>query len=70
MTAGGDDDISFLFLYQSFIFSLNYGRADRSLLSIEKSELYQRASHRLYANAVVVCDKRGRNADNNGISRL
>ena len=70
VTAGGDDDISVLLAKHTLVLVFNDGSADSGFLHVSKPKLLQRVAHRLYSNALVVCDKGGGKTDDNRISAL
>ena len=70
VTAGGDDNISVLFKEHTVIFGFDLSCAESRLFDFGKAELFQCVTHRLNACAVIVCDKRGRKADPDGVARL
>ena len=70
MTAGRYDNVSYVLLEHTLVFVLNYGCTDCGLLNVGKSEALKCAAHRGNTYSVVICDKRGSKADDNGITRL
>ena len=70
MTAGGDDDISLILVYHSFIFVFNDSSAYRGLLNVKEAEFFKCAAHRVNAYSVVICNEGGCKADYNGVARL
>lgn len=52
------------------IFCLDYCCADSGLLGVEKAELLERFAHRVYAHALIVCNERRSEADNDRVAAL
>ena len=70
MTAGGNNNISFLLAKHSFVFPFNDSSAYRSFLHVVEAKLFERISHGLYSNALVIGYKRGSKADDHRIPAL
>lgn len=64
VTAGCDDNVPVFFVYHALIFVFNDSRADSRFLCIKKSELFERFAHRFDTNALVICNERRSEADN------
>jgi hypothetical protein len=65
MAARGDNHLSRALAQHPLVFALNYCRTERCFLRVGKTELPQRLSQRLDANALKICFERRRNTGNN-----
>ena len=70
MTTRRNDDVSVFVFEHPVIFVFDDSRADGSLLYVVKAELFQSLSHRLNADAVVICYKRRGKAYENGVGSV
>ena len=63
VTAGGDDNIPSVFLQHPFVFFLDNGCTDCGFFHIIESELFERFTHGIDADSMVIGKERRRKAD-------
>ena len=70
MTARRNYNVAIFGSHHFFVFGFNYRRAYRRFFNVIKAQLFKCFFHCGYTHAVVVCDKRRSEADDNGSSGL